>query len=584
MARQQADPSFVLNFFTEELNSDNVHHRLFAANNISLVAAAMGPEHARNELMQFLLSANQLDGEVQMSLANCLGSLVKYVGGPEFAHVLLGPLKILASAEESIVRERAIESMGAVCGQIPSSSADTNLMSTARDLATAEFFTARSSACAFIVKIYGKVNEANKNNLRQIYRTLVKDETPMVRRSALKHLPQLCESLPAPIIISEIAKEILMPSSNDDEDSVRLLLPASLSVISSKLSESERNSLIVSLGKILVKDGSWRVRSAFANELPTICKPFAVETVMSELCNLLFRLLRDPEAETKTAACKAVSGILPILVKEESYVSTKFLPEISSLTSDGAPQVRREVALHLMEFAPIVGNHNTVNSIVPLFIQILHENDYEASVALLSSLLSHINEVDLGSITSAILPVILEKSGETHWRVKIVMIKLIPSFARVLGLEDFGKKLFPLINTWLSDSIFSVRDMMSQQIGELVHLFGVDWCIQSIVPIILQFKSNQNYLIRQVTLMCISRLQGSLQMGVFVKQFLPTVLHMAGDRVANVKFMVAKTLLLFLGTNEPKVNQQIQACLKTLSNDLDTDVKYFACMALLKCQ
>ena len=164
------------------------------------------------------------------------------------------------------------------------------------------------------------------------------------------------------------------------------------------------------------------------------------------------------------------------------------------------------------------------------------------------------------------------------------MIKLIPSFARVLGLEDFGKKLFPLINTWLSDSIFSVRDMMSQQIGELVHLFGVDWCIQSIVPIILQFKSNQNYLIRQVTLMCISRLQGSLQMGVFVKQFLPTVLHMAGDRVANVKFMVAKTLLLLLGTNEPKVNQQIQACLKTLSNDLDTDVKYFACMALLKCQ
>jgi serine/threonine-protein phosphatase 2A regulatory subunit A len=64
MDRQQADPSFVLNFFIEELNSDNVHHRLFAANNIALIAAAMGPEHARQELMQFLLKSNELDGEV----------------------------------------------------------------------------------------------------------------------------------------------------------------------------------------------------------------------------------------------------------------------------------------------------------------------------------------------------------------------------------------------------------------------------------------------------------------------------------------------------------------------------------------
>ena len=93
MARQQADPSFVLNFFIEELNSDNVHHRLFAANNISLVAAAMGPDHARTDLMQFLMSANQLDGEVQMSLAGGLGTLIKYVGGAEYAHVYLGHLK-----------------------------------------------------------------------------------------------------------------------------------------------------------------------------------------------------------------------------------------------------------------------------------------------------------------------------------------------------------------------------------------------------------------------------------------------------------------------------------------------------------
>lgn len=584
MARQQADPSFVLNFFIEELNSDNVHHRLFAANNISLVAAAMGPDHARTDLMQFLKSANQLDGEVQMSLANGIGTLIKYVGGPDYAHVLLDPLKVLASAEESIVRDKAIESMGIICDAIPAANADTNLMTTCRDLAGAEFFTARASACAFIVKVYSKVSDQNKTQLRTLFKTLVKDETPMVRRSALKYLPKLCESLPSPIIVGEIAKEILTSSVNDDEDSVRLLLPASLSVISGKLNDGERSALIVSLIKMIVKDGSWRVRSSLANELPTIAKPFTQDSLMNDICPLLFRLMRDPEAETKTSACKAMSGILSLLKGQEQFISEKFIPEITTLTNDGSPQVRREVALRLMELASVIDRHNANASIVPLFTQILHESDHEASVALLTSLDTYVDKVDLAGMAPAILPVILEIAGETHWRVKLAIIKLIPAFANVIGLDEFTKKLLPLVTTWLSDLIYSVREHMAAQLGALVQLFGVDWAIQTLAPIILQFKKNQSYLIRQVTLMCVNHLHSFIPMNILVKTFLPVVLQMSNDRVANVKFLVAKTLLLFVGTNEPKVTQQIQACLKTLSNDADTDVKYFACMAHLKCQ
>ena len=584
MARQQADPTFVLNFFQEELKSDNVHHRLFAANNISLVAAAMGPEHARGELMQFLMTANELDGEVQMSLAGCFGSLIKYVGGPEYAHVLLGPLKVLASAEESIVRDKAIESLGVICDAIPAANADTVLMATCKDLASAEFFTARASACAFIVMVYLKVSDANKTNLRQIFKGLVKDETPMVRRSALKYLPKLCEALPSNIIIGEIVKDILKNSVNDDEDSVRLLLPASLSVISGKLGDSERTALIITHLKMIVKDGSWRVRSALANELPTIAKPFNDEAVKSDLCPLLFRLLRDPEAETKAAACRAISGILPHLKSQQQWIADQFIPEIQKLTGDGAPQVRREVALRLMEIASYIDKHSVTQSIVPLFDKILHDNDSEATVALLSSLLKYVDKVDLPNLTAGVFNGILEIAMETHWRVKVEIIKLIPHFSAVLGKEDFKKQVFPLIKKWLAESFFSVREQMAIQLGALVKLFGVDWAVDELAKEILDFKTNQNYLLRQVTLMCITHLKDVLPMPVMVKQFLPAVLQMSNDRVPNVKFMVTKTLLIFIGTNEPKVNQQIQACLKTLSVDADTDVKYFACTASLKCQ
>lgn len=584
MTSQQADPAFVLNFFTEELTSDNVHHRLFAANNIALVAASIGHERARTDLMNFLLTANQFEGEVQMVLAGCLGKLVKYVGGPEHAHVLLGPLKVLASAEELVVRNKAMESMGVVCNSIPPDNSDSSLMSTARDLATADFFTSRSSACPFIVKIYPKVNDQNKADLCHIYKTLARDGTPMVRRSAFKHLPQLCEVIPPNIIVSEVAKDILTPCVNDDEDSVRLLLPASLSVISSRLKDEERHNLIVVLGKVIVKDSSWRVRSSFALELPTIAKSFSDNVIMDEICPFLFRLLRDPEAETKTAACKALSGILPLLSKQESFVSEKIIPEASTLTNDSAPQVRREIASHLMEFAPIIGNHNTSASIVPIFQQILHDNDNDASAALLKSLLQHVDSIDLATITPAILPVILEISGETHWRVKVVIIELLPSFTKVLDADDFNKKIFPLIKVWLSDLIYSVRKVMTETLPSIVKILGVDWAVNTLAPVIIGFKSDRNYLIRQVTLLSIQCLHGTIPDSQFAKTFLPVILQMASDPIPNVKSMSAKSLILFTGINDQKVTQQIQSTLKTLSSDHDQDVKYFACMALLKCQ
>jgi serine/threonine-protein phosphatase 2A regulatory subunit A len=155
--------------------------------------------------------------------------------------------------------------------------------------------------CAFLVNIYRKVNDQNKNNLRHISRGFVKDETSMVGRSALKYLPALWETLPSNTIIDDVAKEILTQTLQDNEDSVRLLLPASLSVISGELDDTERAALIIPIIKSIVKDGPWRIRSSLANELPTIAKPFPVNSVVNDISPFLLRLLRDPEAEAKTA-------------------------------------------------------------------------------------------------------------------------------------------------------------------------------------------------------------------------------------------------------------------------------------------
>jgi serine/threonine-protein phosphatase 2A regulatory subunit A len=117
------------------------------------------------------------------------------------------------------------------------------------------------------------------------------------------------------------------------------------------------------------------LRSSFANELPSITQPFSIQIIKDEFCPLLFRLLHDPEAETKTSSCKAMSGMLKLLKNEGEFVFEKFMQEIESLTYDGSPQVRREIALHLMELAPIIGKEHTIKSIIPIFLQVLRGTD-----------------------------------------------------------------------------------------------------------------------------------------------------------------------------------------------------------------
>lgn len=46
------------------------------------------------------------EDEVLTALSDELGGFVEYVGGPEYAHVLLSPLENLASIEESLVRDK----------------------------------------------------------------------------------------------------------------------------------------------------------------------------------------------------------------------------------------------------------------------------------------------------------------------------------------------------------------------------------------------------------------------------------------------------------------------------------------------
>ena len=91
----------------DELRSEDVQLRLNAIHSIPTIALALGPDRAREELIPFLQDSVDDEDEVLLALAEELGkNFEEYIGGPEHAHVLLGPLENLSAVEETLVREK----------------------------------------------------------------------------------------------------------------------------------------------------------------------------------------------------------------------------------------------------------------------------------------------------------------------------------------------------------------------------------------------------------------------------------------------------------------------------------------------
>lgn len=91
----------------DELRSDDTQLRLNAIHRVSTIALALGPDRAREELIPFLQDSCDDEDEVLLALAEELGrGFDEYIGGPQYAHLLLGPLETLSTVEETLVRDK----------------------------------------------------------------------------------------------------------------------------------------------------------------------------------------------------------------------------------------------------------------------------------------------------------------------------------------------------------------------------------------------------------------------------------------------------------------------------------------------
>ena len=577
------DTLYPIAILIDELKHEDVQLRLNAIRRLATIALALGPSRTRDELIPFLDESLDDEDEVLQALAAELGQFVEYVGGATHGHVLLAPLAHLAAVEETLVREKAVESLNTICKILSREQVEQYFITLIERLATGDWFTSRSSAAGLFAAGYEKASTQSQDKLRHLFVQLCHDETPMVRRAAASNLAKLIPNLDHKTVFEEGVAE-LKTLSTDDQDSVRLLTVEALIAVTRCMNEGDnKQDQILQIFNSLVSDRSWRVRYMVADHLVDMAQSSSEAIVQGELTPAFLQLLRDSEAEVRTAVSGQIAGFCKLVPKQR--ILTAILPVVKDLITDSSQYVRAAWGKQISSLAPILGKEDTIENLLPMFLQMLKDEYPDVRLNIISKLEQVNSVIGIDLLSQSLLPAIVKLAEDKQWRVRLAIIEYIPLLAGQLGVQFFDEQLTGLCMSWLGDSVFSIREAATINLRKLIEVFGIDWAKDSIIPKVLAMGRHTNYLYRMTTIFAITTLAPVVNVAVIRDMILPVLSQLVEDRIPNIRFNVAKALgaLVPVLKADPAGHallEDVRQALQKFTNDADPDVVYFANKAL----
>lgn len=599
MAVDGADESelYPIAILIDELKNEDIQLRLNSIRRLSTIAVALGAERTRCELVPFLNDSIDDEDEVLLAMAEELGKFVPYVGGPQHASCLIPPLETLCTIEEASVRERAVASLNSVAAALSAEHLLAHFVPLVKRLATADWFTSRISACALFTVAYPRVPNATRAELRSSFKSLCRDDTPMVRRAASSALGGFAAVLEKELVKSELLP-LFVALSSDEQDSVRLLAIENCVALGKLLQAEDAHSAVLPATRSAASDKSWRVRYCVAEQLVVLADALGQQVAHTELVPAFVKLLRDHEPEVRTAAafqvtavCERLTGTTPEGGGEGAGaaglvpVLQQVMPCVQELCSDSSQHVRAAMASVIMGLAPVLGKGHTIELLLPLVLQLLRDEYPEVRLNVISRLHAVNSVIGVELLAQSLLPAVVQLAEDRQWRVRLAIIEYVPLLAQQLGVQLFDSELASLCTSWLADCVCTIRHVAIANLKKLIAVFGAEWAQRRLLPEVTSAGPGAPFHKRMTALITANLIADSLPTDMVVGTLLPLALELAKDPVANVRFNAAKTLgtiaaTLAKGGQAAPVSARIKPALSALLTDSDMDVQFYATQAL----
>jgi serine/threonine-protein phosphatase 2A regulatory subunit A len=568
--------------WANEIRSEEVSVRLTFVKNLPKLAETIGPVRFRDEVLPDIKELLEDEDDILLAIAEELGkeqNINLFVGDSAHSYLLLSPLEALSKLDETLVREKAVTSLSIIGPRIPDNIFEKNFIELVQRLSESDWFSSKSSACGLFHVAYPRASPASKQKLLAEFKRCCEDHTPIVRRNAATHLKKLVvhvdkDSFPQ---LVEDFKTLAV----DDQDSVRLLAIENCVAIAEKLSEEDKNAIVKPVVLSCGSDRSWRVRYMVANCFTQLVDALGKQITQNELVPVFVKLLKDSEAEVRTAASSKVSGVSKLLNKDT--VLKDILPCVKSLAADESSAVREALAGDVMGLAPIFGKDGTNEYLLELFLQLLKDDTAEVRLNVIGKLNQVTPVFGLEQLSQHLLPAIVELAEDRQWRIRAAIQGHIPHLAEQLGMEFFNDKLCSLCVSWLNDCVFSIREASTHNLKNVTAIFGIPWAKQILLPKVADQSRHRNYLYRTVSLTMVSSLSEVFPQTDIQTDLIPFVLTLATDPISNIRINSAKTLNTIIPKLDVSfVNQTIVPFLTDtfLKDTRDRDVIFFGNVAL----
>ncbi len=436
-----------------------------------------------------------------MIVAEQLGGFIPYIGGTQYAHVLVPTLEALCATEEPLLRDKAVENFNKIARQLSKEELKEKIVPAVERLATAQWFSSRVASTGLFEVCFQKLNEGvetpaasddNKENgeadadadsdsvdkdmdsddiqnnpsgdagirehLLSLYMELTQHESPAVRRASATYLPKIIKTLPNLKLEGKVFQMFILEAT-DEQDSVRFLSIDILISIAEVLSNGpggiseEQNHELLESAISLATDQSWRVRYVVADRFAKLASILKSDQMKQKFVGIFVDLMQDQEVEVRTAISMQISGFCKTILE--------LSPQVTNNTNKEEPRNENN-SIILDDILPNVRNISNDAS-----------KHVRASIALEITNLAAV----LGpSITSKyIFPIFLDIIVDKDPEVRINFISNLSSLEdlEIIGTEKLTTTLIPAITELSQDKTWRIRLSAIKEIPKLAAKLGI---------------------------------------------------------------------------------------------------------------
>ncbi|XP_029446852.1 serine/threonine-protein phosphatase 4 regulatory subunit 1 isoform X2 [Rhinatrema bivittatum] len=260
-----------------------------------------------------------------------------------------------------------------------------------------------------------------------------------------------------------------------------------------------------------------------------------------------------------------------------------------TLASDMQWKVRRTLAFSIHELAVILGDSLTAADLVPIFNGFLKDLD-EVRIGVLKHLYDFLKLLHLDRRREYLyqLQEFLVTDNSRNWRFRAELAEQLILLLDLYNARDIYDYLRPISLSLCADKVSSVRWISYKLVSEMVKKLNMastpTFAVDLMSELVERFCCSPKWSGRQTfVFICQAVLEDDcLPMDQFAVHLMPHLLHLASDRIPNVRVLLAKTLKQTLLEKEYFLNsanshqEAVEQTIMALQMDYDNDVKYFA--------